>query len=170
MAPKALSSVSMERFAHLKGTLDRVMKQKENIKKHTEAIVEHGVRTAEIGAFSYAMGAAEGYFGEISPFGIPAELGVAVGAHALAIIMPDSKAAPHLRNVGDAGMGVFGYKMGAAAGKKFGKKADEQRKDEKKPVDALPGATGVAGELERGSTGRLTDEAKAELEKIAAGG
>jgi hypothetical protein len=155
---KAIQAIPMERFAALRNAYDRAMKQKEKIKEHTEEIVDHAVRTAEIGAVSYAVGAAEGYFGPIAPFGVPMTLGVAVGSHALALIMPESRAAPHLRAAGDASLACFGYKMGHDAGGKWGKKSDEQRAEKKE----IPAKTTTSGD--RGTAGGLTPEEKAAIE------
>lgn len=163
---KAIQTIPVERFAALRGAYDRAVKQKAAIKAHTEEIVDHAVRTAEVGAVAYGIGAVEGYFGPIAPFGVPMTLAGAVGAHGLALLMPDSKAAPHLRAAGDASLACFAYKMGSDSGKKWGGVSDAQRAKEiaEKERKELPSKPGVSGE--RGSTGGLTDAEKAAIESV----
>lgn len=164
MATKAVSGVSMDRFSQLARAYETAKNRADSIRVKADEQVEHIVRTLEIGAASYAFGAVNGYFGPVDFFGIPMELGVSLGATAGAFLLGDkSKAAPHLRAIGDAALAGWSYKEGNAMGKEWGAKAD---KNNDRP--SLPeGKDNVSGELpSRGTGAKLTDEERKIIDQI----
>lgn len=149
---RALATVPMDRFSQLARAYETANKRVQAVKAHTEEIVEHAVHTAEVGAAAFTIGAARGYFGPIDVLGVPAELGLSLLAHGGAIMMADSKAAPHLRAVGDAALAAFAYGHGMDTGKQWKDKAG-------KGSGSTPSVKG-----DTGSGGGLSPEERAEID------
>ena len=149
----------------------RINETAEKIKAKTAAITERVVRTVEVGAGAFMLGAANGYFGsvdkttglqtEMSVMGIPISLLAGVGLHAVGFAGVAGKMDDHMHAFADGALAAYtvhlGHKVGAMVLNKYavGQKA---------AGTALGGVAGF-GALPPGDR-PLTDE---ELAKLAQG-
>jgi len=112
---KASATKLREHVQRLRATLART-------RERTEEGVQTIVQTVEIGGTAFALGAINGRYGGLEFAGVPMELWIGGGAHALAFFggpMPDD-----LHNFGDGAVACFATTLGAGFGADMKRKAE----------------------------------------------
>jgi len=83
-------------------------------RERTEEAVGTVVQTMEVGSTAFALGFVNGRYGGIELMGVPLELVVAGGAHALGFLgVPQAE---DLHNMGDGALAAFAATLGAGIG------------------------------------------------------
>src|SRR5574343_891916 len=116
-------------LVRLKDQTTKLQARLKTVSAKSKGTVEALVRTAEVGSAAFALGAMQGRFGSVSVVGVPAELGAAIGLHALGAFGVGGEAAKHLHSFGDGALASYLSTLGRGVGLSW------------------QGSTGVKGEL-----------------------
>lgn len=135
--------IGASQLARMKGQAESLMRRASSVKSRAEGAVNNVVRTAEVGAAAFAMGAINGRYGGVEVAGVPADLGGAVALHALGFLGVAGKSSAHLHALGDGLLASYATTLGKGVGVGMREKA-------------LAGGTGVHGQ-------KLTPEELREL-------
>lgn len=114
---KASATKLREHVQRLRSTLART-------RERTEEGVQTIVQTVEIGGTAFTLGAINGRYGGLEWAGVPLELWLGGGAHALAFFggpMPSD-----LHNLGDGAIACFATTLGAGFGADMRERAGDQ--------------------------------------------
>lgn len=86
------------------------------VREEAEKAVLQVVRTVEIAGTGFGLGVINGRYGSPSLLGVPVDLLVGIGAHAVAFfdIAPD-----HMHAVGDGGLAAYATALGTGVGNKM---------------------------------------------------
>lgn len=125
------TKVSAAHIMRLRDHYAGMQRKLEGVKKKGESVVDELVCAAEIGAASFAFGAAQGRYGAIEVLGVPADLGAAVALHLAGFAGLAGKQSHHLHAFGDGALASFFFTLGRGTGlgwkqKSIGNGADKK--------------------------------------------
>ena len=150
--------ISKAQAADWKARAERLMARAKSITEKSEETVGQVIRTMEVGGAAFAAGVVKGRYGTVEVAGVPADLGAAVGLHAIGFL-GGGKYKEHLHSLGDGVLASYLTTVGAGIGDRM---AREAAASPPPAGGAAPTTTASSGH-ELASGERLSD---AELEHL----
>lgn len=120
--------IGASQLAKMRNQAESLMKRSQGIRAKAEGAVQSVVRTAEVGAAAFAMGALNGRYGGVEVAGVPADLGGALALHALGFLGVAGKSSTHLHALGDGLLASYAVTLGKGVGVNMREKALKSNK------------------------------------------
>lgn len=108
--------IGASQLAKMRNQAESLMKRSQGIRAKAEGAVQSVVRTAEVGAAAFAMGALNGRYGGVEVAGVPADLGGALALHALGFLGVAGRSSSHLHALGDGLLASYAVTLGKGVG------------------------------------------------------
>lgn len=115
-------SISKSDVVKMQKRISSLQSRAKNAIAKTESVVGEAVQTLEIGATAFALGVAKGRYGPVDIAGIPVDLGMALGLHAVAFVS-DSEMSDHMHSFANGAMASYLADLGGRIGAKMALKA-----------------------------------------------